>query len=69
MDNNKQAVIAEFFKLVFGIGIIMANGDWFGISSYATIAPYCIVLYLIGSFLTTIYISKKQQVSIPNIAF
>jgi len=55
MDTRKISVFWESIRFVFGMGIIIYFGDWFGMNSLFHFANYLIISYLILSLLVTIY--------------
>lgn len=59
MDGNKYAAIFEFIKNLFGAGIILYSGDWFGISEVYPGALSLIVSYLLLSTLVSTYLSYQ----------
>jgi hypothetical protein len=60
MDGNPLSGIYELLKNLFGAGIIIYSGDWFGISSKYPWALSIIVAYLFGSTLVTGYLAWQQ---------
>lgn len=55
MDKSKYAIFWEGLRFSFAAGIIVFNGDWFGLNSIFSFANYIILIYLGLSFLATIY--------------
>jgi sterol desaturase/sphingolipid hydroxylase (fatty acid hydroxylase superfamily) len=55
MDTRKISVFWESIRFVFGIGLIIYFGDWFGMNQLFPFASYVIVSYLVLSLITTIY--------------
>ncbi|MDX6183751.1 sterol desaturase family protein [Flavobacterium sp. Fl-77] len=55
MDKNKNAIFWEGFRLAIAIGIISFYGDWFGLNDVLSFSTYIILVYLIVSFLATLY--------------
>ncbi|WP_448519100.1 sterol desaturase family protein [Rhodoflexus sp.] len=53
MDKNPYALIWEGLKVAFGAGIIVATGDWFGISEVFAWGRYVIAAYFIASLVVT----------------
>lgn len=47
MDRNCYAWLWEAAKNIFGLSIIVSSGDWFGVSRYLSIAPWCIAAYFV----------------------
>jgi hypothetical protein len=55
MDKNKFSLFWESLRFLFGIGIIIYFGDWFGMNQFFNFANYVLVGYLTTSILITIY--------------
>jgi sterol desaturase/sphingolipid hydroxylase (fatty acid hydroxylase superfamily) len=55
MDRNAYAIFWELLKNIFGIAIIIKNGDWFGIKSVFPILNNAVIGYFILSTIVTAY--------------
>jgi sterol desaturase/sphingolipid hydroxylase (fatty acid hydroxylase superfamily) len=55
MDTRKISVLWESLRFLFGIGIILFLGDWFGLNQIYFAANYIIIAYLVLSLLITLY--------------
>lgn len=71
MDANPLAGIFELAKNLFGAGIILSSGDWFGISDhYPWALPLIIVYFFVSTFITGILAWQQFQIlsktKIPN---
>lgn len=55
MDKNKYSFVWEGIRFIFGIGIVMYYGDWFGFNSVLFFGNYLILGYLSLSLLISIY--------------
>lgn len=55
MDEKKFSLFWESLRFLFGIGIIVCFGDWFGMNQFINFANYILIGYLIVSILITIY--------------
>ncbi len=53
MNRNKQALLWEFFKSIFGVGIIYYYGNWFGADKYFNRINTVLIIYFITAFLIT----------------
>jgi hypothetical protein len=60
MDGNPLSGIYELIKNLFGAGIILYTGDWFGISQIYPWALPVVVGYLLLSTLVTGVLAWKQ---------
>ena len=71
MNRNKYAVMWEFLKSSFGIGIIYYYGDWFGVSYYLPWINAVLIAYFIIAFLVTawfvFYDIKKMDAAVETI--
>jgi sterol desaturase/sphingolipid hydroxylase (fatty acid hydroxylase superfamily) len=65
MDGNPLSGIYELIKNLFGAGIILYTGDWFGISQIYPWALPVIVGYLFISTLVTAYLALQQYRKSP----
>ena len=61
MDRNRNAIYWEVFKNGFAAYLLIAQGDWFGISAFATWAVYAVTAYLIISTIATAYFSFQKD--------
>lgn len=57
MDLNKYAWLWEAVKNIFGLGIIIYTGDWFGISSTSPLLKYLIEAYFVFATVTAVWFS------------
>lgn len=55
MDTRKISVFWESTRFVFGIGLLLYFGDWFGMNQFFSFASIIIASYLILSLVVTIY--------------
>ncbi len=63
MDANPLAGIFELVKNLFGAGIILYSGDWFGISAhYPWALPLIIVYFFVSTFITGILAWQQFQI-------
>ena len=53
MDRNRFAILWEIIRSLFGILILIQQGDWFGMSNYVAIAKYVVGGYFILSIIIT----------------
>ncbi len=65
MDRNRNAIYWEIIKNGFAAYLLIAQGDWFGISAFAAWAVYAVAAYLIVSTIATAYFSFQKD-STPN---
>lgn len=61
MDRNRNAIYWEVFKNGFAAYLLIAQGDWFGISAFAAWAVYAVAAYLIVSTIATTYFSFQKD--------
>ncbi len=61
MDRNRNAIYWEVFKNGFAAYLLIAQGDWFGISAFAAWAVYAVAAYLIVSTIATAYFSFQKD--------
>ena len=58
LDRRNYALVAESIKIVLGFSLLyFQNYSWFGLTGFYV---YAIILYLIMSFLSTIYFNKYE---------
>lgn len=69
MDANPLAGIFELVKNLFGAGIFLFTGDWFGISAKYPWAPALILGYLIVSTVVTAILAWQQYKGLGGQAF
>ncbi len=63
MEANPLAGIFELVKNLFGAGIILYSGDWFGISAhYPWALPLIIVYFFVSTFITGILAWQQFQI-------
>ncbi len=55
MDKRKSAIFWETIRFVFGMGIIIYLGDWFGLNKTIAIGNYVVISYLVFSLAVSIY--------------
>jgi alkylglycerol monooxygenase len=55
MDKNPYAIVWELLKNIFGIGVIIKLGDWFGINSLSPLLNDALIGYFILSTIVTAY--------------
>lgn len=55
MDLNPFAIVWEGIRVLFGIGLLMYVGDWFGLNTYIPWGNHLIISMLMFSFLGTFY--------------
>lgn len=60
MDFNPKAFIWEGVRLIMGIFMITQQNDWFGLNAYFSFGSNVVLIYLIGTFLTTIYLCRIE---------
>lgn len=61
MDRSKYSWIWEGLKMIFGLSILIATNDWFGLSQYTSLAIPILSGYFILSFLTCFYFIFKEN--------
>lgn len=61
MDRNPYAIIWEMIRSGLGIGFIIDQGDWFGISAYFDPASYILSTYFILSVIITGWFVLKHR--------
>ena len=61
MDRNRNTIYWEVFKNGFAAYLLIAQGDWFGISAFAAWAVYAVAAYLIVSTIATAYFSFQKD--------
>ena len=61
MDRNRNAIYWEIIKNGFAAYLLIAQGDWFGISAFAAWAVYVVAAYLIVSTIATAYFSFQKD--------
>lgn len=60
MDRNTTAIIFELIKDIFGIGLLLQQGDWFGAATYVPYVQWILGSYFVLSFFVTVYISRRH---------
>ena len=55
MDTNKYAVIWETIRFTYGIGVVVALGDWFQIDQLIPYGTYLVMAFISLSFFGTLY--------------
>jgi sterol desaturase/sphingolipid hydroxylase (fatty acid hydroxylase superfamily) len=66
MDGNPLAGIYELLKNLFGAGVILFTGDWFGVSAKYPWALAVVVGYLFVSTLVTGFLAWQQHKATAN---
>ncbi len=71
MDTRTSALFWEGLRLLFGIGIVLRLGDWFGLNSLTSFGNYLVIGYLLFSLLATVYfvfvVFKKAPAALQTI--
>jgi alkylglycerol monooxygenase len=67
MDGNKSSLFWEGLKMVFGGGLILARGDFFGLSNLIPQGQIIVIAYLLLSFVFTYYILNKEFVKAATV--
>ncbi|HMQ07607.1 MAG TPA: sterol desaturase family protein [Saprospiraceae bacterium] len=60
MDGTRYAVLAEFFRLIFGFSLIYIQKGWYGLDNFMPHGTTVLIIYLIFSFAASIYFEKKE---------
>ena len=55
MDTRKFSIFWESARCLFGIGILLYFGDWFGLNTVLPIGNYIVIAYLLFSLLLSFY--------------
>jgi alkylglycerol monooxygenase len=70
MDTRTFSVYWESIRLLYGVGIIVYFGDWFGLNAILPISNYILIAYLSLSLFMSIYFVtvefKKQNTQLIN---
>ena len=61
MDGNASAVFWEILKACYGITILFAIGDWFGLEGTYSHSNTIVIAYFILSILMTLYLGKQRE--------
>jgi sterol desaturase/sphingolipid hydroxylase (fatty acid hydroxylase superfamily) len=61
MDGNASAVFWEILKACYGISILFAIGDWFGLEGTYSHSNTIVIAYFILSILMTLYLGKQRE--------
>ncbi len=61
MDKNFSSIFWESIRCVFGVYIILNQGDWFGASSIVSGVDTGLIIYFILSSVVTIYFAFQQR--------
>ena len=61
MDGNASAVFWEILKACYGIAILFAIGDWFGLEGTYSHSNTIVIAYFILSILMTLYLGKQRE--------
>jgi alkylglycerol monooxygenase len=67
MDRNRFAILWEIIRSIFGIAILIHQGDWFGMNNYVAIARYVVGGYFILSIIITGWFSLNIEHGTRNI--
>jgi alkylglycerol monooxygenase len=67
MDRNPSALLYECFKNVFGIGLILQNGDWFGANTLLAGAHYAVLAYFVLASLATVWLVFNDILKDKNV--
>lgn len=60
MDRHALAIPVELLRLVIGVAIILASGNWFGLEGYLAGAATVMLAYLGASLLLTLYFTVAE---------
>lgn len=60
MDTNDQAYYWEAAKMLYGFGILLYYGDWFGLNRVWEYSNLLVIEYLLMSFFTTMFFIHKE---------
>lgn len=55
MDTNKYAMLWETIRFTYGIGVVVALGDWFQIDQLIPYGTYLVIAFISLSFVGTLY--------------
>jgi sterol desaturase/sphingolipid hydroxylase (fatty acid hydroxylase superfamily) len=55
MDTNKYAMLWETIRFTYGIGVVVALGDWFQIDQFIPYGTYLVMAFISISFFGTLY--------------
>ena len=61
MDMNRNAWIWEGIRVAYGVGLLVWQGDWFGLSERMVQVPFLLGGYFLISLATTIYFSNPLK--------
>jgi len=61
MDRDLISVIAEIFKVTLGLILIVRLGGWFGVEEYIPGATIIMIIYIISSFIATLYFNFGEK--------
>ena len=64
MDGHKTALLAEIFKFVLGLALLITLGTWFNLDQYLPGANYLMLAYLLLSLSFTAYFSLVRNETI-----
>ncbi len=65
MDGNKSAIVWEILKSIYGLGVIIFLGDWFGTDTYFSYLSKIMIAYFIFSVLIT-YLLQNEKYTISE---
>jgi hypothetical protein len=68
MDKNPYAIVWELLKNAFGIGLVIRNGDWFGLRAVSPMANDAVIGYFVLSTAVTtffVYSFTRERKMIP----
>lgn len=60
MDLNKSAIFVEAIKCLGGVYWVLQSGDWFGFNAYWVFGSASVMIYLILSFMATLWFVFKE---------
>jgi alkylglycerol monooxygenase len=68
MDKRKSALLWEAIRFIFGMGLIIYLGDWFGLNKTSAIGNYVVISYLVFSLVASTYFVLHEFKSTNPIA-
>jgi sterol desaturase/sphingolipid hydroxylase (fatty acid hydroxylase superfamily) len=60
MDRSRYAILWEPGRGIFGVSIIIRQGDWFGLSQFFSSSDYILIAYFIISTITTTWFTYRH---------
>jgi hypothetical protein len=61
MDRSSLAIPSELVRMALGVGIILQSGQWFGLQHLVAGATSLMLVYLVFSFLLTVYFAAFEK--------